>query len=208
MESLKSSRVDEILRRISDTAPTVPAAGSAAALTGAVAAALGCFVSRKSSQHAGNVRTSNLLQRLGDRFLRVQDACLDLMDRDVFAYTALVRAIHETGSGDSDPAAVKVKSAREDILDPPMKLAEHAVAMLRMGPLLMRYVHPPAITDAMVVLETAHGCFNSAILIAGENTAAIKDRNMRAACEKILENRRIQGDRLYHASRIGRQKKF
>ncbi len=208
MESLKSSRVDEILKRISSTTPTVPAAGSAAALTGAVAAALGCFVSRKSARHVENVRISHLLEHLGDRFLRVQESCLDLMDRDVFAYTALMRAIHETGSGNPDPAAVKVRAAQKDILDPPMKLAEYAVTMLRMGRLLLRYVHPPAATDAIVVLETAHGCLNSALWIAGENAAAIDDPDARATCGKILEKHRTRGDRLYHASRIGRQKKF
>lgn len=204
MEPLKTSRIDAVMKRISDTVPVAPAAGSAAALTGAAAAALGCFVSHLSARHTGDARIAVLLQKVGDRFAGLRETCLGLMDADVEAYTALVQAIRDTEADETDDALSGVSAARKDLLEPPMKLIDAALSMLKLSRLLMRHAYPSAYTDAAVSRETARGCLESALLIAEENISALKDREMRRNYRKTLEKYRSRGKRLSRSRRTGR----
>lgn len=87
-ESLTKLPIDEFLKRLASDAPT-PGGGSVAALTGALAAALGQMVSALTVGRPRFAAVESQVRAVADRLSRARDMLCKLVDEDAAAYGVL-----------------------------------------------------------------------------------------------------------------------
>lgn len=150
---LASLSAEALLDRIARDRPLLPAAGSAVALAGATAAALGGFVARIALSHSGP--DSQTLPPLVLRFDEIRGSLCDLITADADACIGFMQA------GDARD--------RNRIIGPPRAMAEYGVELLELCLSLFPCIHPPTKADLSVAAELAKACVDGALRILSDN---------------------------------------
>jgi formiminotetrahydrofolate cyclodeaminase len=192
-------RIHDFLKELGKEVPPLPAGGCAAALAGAMCAALEQFVIRLTIRKRKNPDSTVTLTEILPRLKDLQKKCVEMMDGDVQAYEQLMRALRmpTTTQVEKTRKGAALREAKVEVLGPPLALAEGGLEMLRYSRLLIEKTYPMAVADAGVATEMAHACLCSALWITRANLLGISDTKLVSQQVKILQRLQMEGDDLY-----------
>lgn len=158
---LSNLMVKEFLKRLSSEKPT-PGGGSAAALSGAVAAGLVSMAAKIS----GN-------QKIAEKSERFMKVLTGLIDKDAKAFEKVMKA-----KGKNREKALKYAT------EVPLQTARYSYEILKLAEALLKDCKPGVITDLGVAAKMAEAVVEGALLNVKVNLVSINDEGYK---EEILE---------------------
>jgi formiminotetrahydrofolate cyclodeaminase len=184
---LADKTVRELLDAFSSPAPT-PGGGSAAALSGAVAAALLAMVAGMPKTRNGTAEDRAALDAALPAVAALRAELMDLIDRDAAAYDLVVTAYRLPKATDADKAArqAAIRDAMRVATDVPMETARAAAALVALARTVAEHGNPSAKTDAAVAVQMAMTAFSGAMANVEVNLDAAGDETYAAAVRAEL----------------------
>ncbi|MGQ9700787.1 MAG: cyclodeaminase/cyclohydrolase family protein [Candidatus Bipolaricaulaceae bacterium] len=169
MEKLGGQIIRDFLQGLGSTEP-VPGGGTAAALSGALAAALVrkvAALAQKRGREVGEAvqRAEELLQK-----------CLELGEADAAAYAQVVSA-QKKGGEELEKALVRAAGV-------PLELAQKALALLDLAERLLSVCPKSARSDLAGAARLAWAACTSALYTVDANAQALRDEKFRAELGK------------------------
>ena len=151
---LTSLRVAELIDAFRSTNPT-PGGGSAAALAGAVGAALLAMVAAMPKNRAASEDDAARLRGAAGRSSTLSDALLELVDRDSDAYDAVVSAYRLPKGSDDEKAAraTAIAAAMRKAVAAPLETMQRAADALAMATVVAQLGTRNAASDVEVAIE-------------------------------------------------------
>jgi formiminotetrahydrofolate cyclodeaminase len=192
---LASKTVTELLEAFASPTPT-PGGGSAAALSGAVAASLLVMVAAMPKTKNGTPEDRAALDEALPKLQALQKRLTSLIDEDAASYDGVVAAYKLPKGTDEEKAARKraVQAAMRHATDIPLETFRAALALIPLGRVVAEHGNPNAKSDASVAVSmamTAAGAANANVEInldstgdaafAAETRFALKAETMEAA---------------------------
>jgi len=177
--------IGTFLEQLASSEPT-PGGGSAAALAGALAAALGAMVARLSTGKGGDDAAFVHTARTADR---ARTVLLDLAAQDAEAFAAVMRAMRLPRATDEQKRArqAALQSALPRAAEVPLRVMEETMQVLRLFPDLARTGNPHAVSDVAVGALLAHAAVHGALHNVRINASAIKDATLAAGLRADAE---------------------
>jgi formiminotetrahydrofolate cyclodeaminase len=138
-----------LLDRIASSAPT-PGGGSAAALTGAIGAALVSMVAGMKKSRTGSAHERTELDLAQSHAKEASDTLRALVDEDAVAYAAVVDAHRLPHGTEAEQAArqAAVDAALVRAVDVPLQTARACMMALGAASMALAYGNPKAVSDA------------------------------------------------------------
>lgn len=184
--------------KVSASDRPAPGGGSAAALAGSLAAALGQMVvrlteGRKAFAELAQDERDELMGRV-KKLEALQGVLTRLIEDDTEAYQAFMAAMRLPKGTDDEKAARReaMDKAAVDTLMVPLKTCEQSLAVLRLLPLVAEKGNPNCISDVGTAAQLAQAAVEGAALNVRINLPSIKEdklaedssNRVRAACEE------------------------
>lgn len=188
--TLRQLPVDELLERLSSSAP-IPGGGSAAALAGAMGAGLVAMVAALTVGRDEYADVEATARNLGATASTVRDDLLDLAQRDSEAYEAVVRARHLPRETDDERAARKaaLNDAMRLAAEVPLETARAALQVVELAALIAPIGNRNAASDAGVAAQLASAAVRGAILNVRINLPYLPpESSLRAEAPAELEH--------------------
>jgi len=184
--------VDKSVRQLLDAfaAPTpTPGGGSAAALTGALAAALLEMVASMPKTKNGTPEDRAALDAALPELKALRTALTGLVDRDSASYDAVVAAYKLPKTTDDEKAVRKaaVREAMRGATDVPLETARASLAVARLARVVAEHGNPNAKSDASVALGLAVQAGSGARANVEINLDSVGDADYAAAVRAELE---------------------
>jgi formiminotetrahydrofolate cyclodeaminase len=191
--------ISDFLGELARVAPPLPAGGCTAALAGALAAALGQFVTQLTIKKANNPDSTDGLTKILSRLIDLRQKCVETMDDDVREYEGVMQALRmpKTTQEEQAKREVALQEAKNAALASPMALIECGLEMLRYSLLLIKEGYQVALADAAVAAELAHACLWGGSWIAKANLLEISDPGIELPPVRTLEARQSEAEELY-----------
>ena len=175
MKTEKETRAIDWPKALS-AAQASPAAGSAAAITGAMGVALLIKLARLTPpQEIANH------DRLLARLLTARDRLAALADADASAIVAWIRTRRLSAS---DPVR---QAALQTLVDVPLEAAELCQAIRREAQSLLEYGHRPALPDGQAGIQLLRACQHTLCILIEANLHALVDTALVEAAKTRLE---------------------
>jgi formiminotetrahydrofolate cyclodeaminase len=165
MTTLSDLSVRELTARLASGEP-IPGGGSAAALAGAMAAALVSMVVELSVGKPGAAGHDAVLREAGEAAVQRRTALLDLAEEDAVAYAAVVRAQHlpKESEADREARARALRTAMVEAARVPLRTAEVAAEVLELAHTIAPIGNRNAASDAGVAARLAAASVHGALL--------------------------------------------
>ena len=184
--------VDKSVRQLLDAfaAPTpTPGGGSAAALAGAMAAALVEMVASMPKTKNGTPEDRTALDTALPELKSLRALLTDLVDRDAASYDAVVAAYKLPKTTDDERAARKaaVREAMRGATDVPIETARASLAVARLTRVVAEHGNPNAKSDASVALGLAMQAAGGARANVEINVDSVGDADYAVAVRAELE---------------------
>jgi len=191
--------IKRFLAELAKEAPTLPACGSALALTGALAASLEGFVTGLTLRHSKSPDANAQLTEVRLRLTTLQKECAKLMDQDLEEYTRVIQArkMPNSTKTQQDKRETALQEAKIAALGFPTDLIKYGLEMLHYSYMLLEEGHAPALADTAVAAEMAHATFRGALRIARANLEGISDLDFVAEHQRLLRELQTEGQNLY-----------
>ncbi len=182
---LADKTVKELLDAFSSASPT-PGGGSAAALSGAVAAALLAMVAGMPKTRNGTPEDRAALDAVLSTVTRLKTMLVDLIDRDAAAYDLVVAAYRLPKVTDEDKAArtSAIRRAMRVATEVPMETARAAAALVALATIVAEHGNPSAKTDAAVAVQMAMTACVGAVANVEVNLDGVGDETYAAAIRR------------------------
>jgi formiminotetrahydrofolate cyclodeaminase len=150
-DSLLDRRCTELLDEIASSAPT-PGGGSAAALTGATAAALVCMVASMKATRTGSDHERAELQLSLAHARESGGRLRGLVDEDARAFEAVLaaRRLPHAAAGEADARLLAIRTANHEATRVPLETARQCAIVLGAASVALAYGNPKASSDARV----------------------------------------------------------
>jgi methenyltetrahydrofolate cyclohydrolase len=179
--------VREMVERLATTDP-VPGGGSAAALAGAMAAALVRMVVSLTADREAGLDPASDIGRIASAATTWQSELLNLADLDANAYAAVVRARRLPRDTDLERQTrdVQVAAAVREATRAPLQTLNAASAVLELAEQLAPLGSARAISDVGVAAMLAAASARGAALNVQINLQAVTDRALRAEADEAL----------------------
>jgi formiminotetrahydrofolate cyclodeaminase len=188
----------ELTARLASREP-IPGGGSAAALAGAMGAALVAMVAELSIGRADASVHQAQLHDLRDSAVARQSALLDLAEEDAAAYAAVVAA-RRMPKEDEAARAARARILRTTMVaaaEVPLRTAQVAAEVLDMARRIAPIGNPNAVSDAGVAAQLASAAVRGALLNVRINLPYLP------AGEPLLETAPAEVERLETAAEAG-----
>lgn len=169
--------VDEVA-----SSSVAPGGGSAAALSGAIAAALGSMTATLTFAKLKTQENHEILLKAGDVLKRIKSDALRAVDQDTIAFNKVVAAFREKKTLPADAGAKKIEDAYKAAAAVPLSVARSAVELLETLKNLMAVCQRSVISDLAVAVHLALAAVNGAAWNVRVNLAEIKDKEW---CETL-----------------------
>jgi formiminotetrahydrofolate cyclodeaminase len=176
----KTTTIEKFLEAAAAKQPT-PGGGSAAALAGALAAAMGEMVLNYSVGKKGLEEHDGILRSALAEFQRAREMLLELMAEDQSAYEALTAARKIAGA--SAHRLAEIEEAAMMCVQVPQAMAGTAGAMLELADQLVEKVNRHLLSDLAVCAELAMAAIRAALYNVRVNLTEIGDTEQRRLIE-------------------------
>lgn len=190
---MKDQPLGQFLDRLASSDPT-PGGGTAAAVTGAMAAGLLAMVSRLSMEKGGDDASfSRTLERM--EAARVE--LMDLAVRDAEAFDAVMRAMRLARATEEEKRTRQgaVQAALKGAADVPLAVAARSLAVLEAAPGLAASGNPNLVSDVGVGALLAYSAVHGALLNVRINLASLKDERYRSMTLNRVQTLAAEADR-------------
>jgi formiminotetrahydrofolate cyclodeaminase len=190
--------LDEFAARLA-SADATPGGGSAAAASGAFAAALVAMLARLSVGRGGD---DGLFTRTAESMDAARSRLLDGVAEDARAYDAVMGARRMPRGSDLEKAArtQAIQAAMREAAEVPMDVADLSLAVLEAARAILPEANPNAASDGGVAVLLADAALLGAVANVRINLAAIKDEAYRASAAVRVEEAVRRGAELREAS--------
>ena len=177
--SLAGLSLNDFLSRLASDAPA-PGGGAAAALAGALGAALMAMVAGVTLRRSDSDAAVTKMREIRDRAAELQDNLRELIDADAQAYDDVIDAFrpapqHSSSTREGDSAADRQQAALRQATDVPVAIAAACVDVLKLAVPVAHLGNPNAIADAAAGARLADAGLQSAALNVRSNLARIHD---------------------------------
>ena len=182
-----------------------PGGGSAAALEGALGAALTAMVCGLTVGKAKYAASQELVESVREKCAALQVRFLDVMDRDTEAFNAVAAAFALPKGTEEEKAARSgaIQAALWGCIDTPMEMMELAAETLELTESLLGRFNDSAASDLGVAALSLRSAIQGAWLNVRINISSIKDQDLaersRARGEALLAKALPAADRIYNA---------
>lgn len=164
MPDMRSRSIGGFLQELASSSAT-PGGGSVAALSGAIAADLGCMVCRLTM----NKKPSDDLADLLQCFTSLEENFLDLADADELAFSAVMDAYRIDRADERRPAMIAAALLKATGV--PQRVAEKGIDLLEHLCMLAPLGSKQSVSDAGVAAHLAEAGVKSALLNVRINLA-------------------------------------
>jgi formiminotetrahydrofolate cyclodeaminase len=163
--SLSQLSIRELTARLASSEP-IPGGGSAAALAGAMGAALVSMVVELTVGRPDAADQADTLRDLGEKAAQRMRALLDLAEEDAVAYAAVVRArrLPKETEADREARADALRTAMVEAARVPLRTAEEAAEVLALAHAVAPIGNRNAASDAGVAAQLAAASVRGALL--------------------------------------------
>ncbi len=187
----------DLLEALSAPEPT-PGGGSAAALAGAVGAALLAMVAGLPKTRHGTDEDRAALADARRRLLAARVELAALVDRDAEAYAEVVQAYRLPKATDAEQTARRaaIERALRGAIDAPLAVMRACASCAREAEVVARHGSPAASSDVGVALELLGAALRGAQLNVEINLGSLKDA---ASVATTREAARAAAEALDHA---------
>ena len=199
---LTEKPVTIFLDELASSAPA-PGGGSAAALSGALGAALVSMVCNLTLGKKKYADVQEDIEALLEKSEALRKELTDLLEEDVKAYTAYSQAAKMPRQTEEQKAerSKAMQSALKGATDVPLCIAEAAVKVMYLCRPAAEKGNVWAVSDAGVAVLLAEAALRSAALNVLINLGSLKDAEFvaekRAKLESLLEGKGVMRDEIY-----------
>lgn len=155
MEQFKDQTLQQYLQRLSERTPT-PGGGSAAALAGALGAALISMVANYSLGKGKSPEIEAEIKKTLQQSEKLRERLLELVDLDAQAYLGVVEARKK-----DDPAK---KAAAQKAREVPLEIGRRCYEAVELTPYLVSHGNTYLLSDIQVGNELLLSAFRSAMI--------------------------------------------
>jgi methenyltetrahydrofolate cyclohydrolase len=172
--------IKKFLERLASGEP-VPGGGSAAALSGALAASLSEMVARLTLNKADNAALEEKMSTLIDQASSLRAKLTGDVDKDSDAYARVMDAFHLPKGSEAEKTAraTAIQEAMKEAARVPLSVAESGVALLKLAGVAVSEGNSSAITDGLVAVLMARSSVIGALYNVRINLVSINDRAFR-----------------------------
>ncbi|MBC7286705.1 MAG: cyclodeaminase/cyclohydrolase family protein [Armatimonadetes bacterium] len=195
MDSVVAKRltVEEYLDKLAARLPA-PGGGSASALVGAAGAALAAMVANFTVGNPKYTAVEADVQRVLEEVEAHRSTLMDLIQADMDAYSE-VSAAYKLPK--EDPSRTEaIQKALRLAADPPRRIIEHCLAVLRLLPELLEKGNQNLVSDGGVAASLAHAALKCAWLNVEINLAHMDDSEYVADERERLRRSLEEAERL------------
>lgn len=180
--------IEAFLDRLASSAPT-PGGGAAAALIGALSAALVSMVCQLTIGRPRFASVDAAMQRVRLKSEQARQRLLALADEDAVAYAGVAAALRlpRTTEDERLGRAAAIQQALVDAVRPPLEAVRECRSLLPLCLEVAAHGNPTVVSDAGVAAELAAAGVRASVLNARVNLAAIKDDVFVARSEAEIE---------------------
>jgi len=166
----------DFLQRLASGAPT-PGGGSAAALAGALAAALVSMVCRLTIGRAKFAAIEGEMQRTLERAERLRQRLIRAVDEDAQAYESVVAAYRLPRGSETErqTRSATIQAALHEAIRVPLNVARDCAELLDMAQFVAQRGNPSAVSDARVASLLAEAALRGAAYNVQINLSSLKD---------------------------------
>jgi formiminotetrahydrofolate cyclodeaminase len=199
---IKDKSVKSFLDELAGKAST-PGGGSAAAVMGAMGAALVSMVGNFTIGKKGYEAVESEMRELLDASEDLRDRLTEMIRQDVEAFDRVMAAYGMPKDTEAQKAArgAAIQSALKEAADVPLNCARLCGDVIRLTAPMARDGNKNVISDAGVAVLAAEAALRSAALNVYVNLASIKDddfvKSRRAQIESILDGTREMTEEVY-----------
>ncbi len=189
--SLTTLRLDEFLVALASGEPT-PGGGAAAALAGALAAALVAMTCHLTLGRPKFAAVEPDVQRLLQAAEAARSRLQAAIDADAAAFRTVIEAtrLPRADAAAAQARTAAIQAALRAAAQPPLAVAQDCAAVLDLGQQAVELVNPSAISDIAVAATLAVAALEGAAENVEVNLALIHDADYVAATRRQLEQMR------------------
>jgi len=189
----KDQKIADFLETLSSDTPT-PGGGTAAALTGALAASLVSMVASLSTGKKKYEGYESLYEETIGKMKQMSEKLQDDMDNDASAFNGVMKALKMSKKTPEEKKARKaaLQKSMKKAADSPLKIAECVVKVAVYAKEMVKYGNKNAVSDAYCALELSKASFNMAKENIDINLSSIKDKEYCAKVEGRVEELKTQ----------------
>lgn len=168
--------MDEFLADLASDSPA-PGGGSAAAVVGALSAALSSMVANLTIGKSGYENLSEDYKNLLSETVEIRDEFLEAIAEDMDAYNKVMDAyrLPKDSKQEKEERTSKLQQALKGATEPPMKMAELAREVLDISRTCAKTGNKHAVTDAGASAILAEATTRTALLNVDINLGSIND---------------------------------
>lgn len=157
----------------------VPGGGSIAALNGALASSLAAMVGRLTVGKKGYDSVEELMQKIVEKMVELQQEFVELIDKDSEAYNSVFACFKMPKVTDEEKSArsAAIQEATKNAALIPMEVARKAYAMMPYIADVANLGNRNAVTDACVAMMAARSAVLGALLNVKINLGSLKDKD-------------------------------
>lgn len=178
MDNLMKLSCEEFLEKLASKEP-VPGGGGAAALGGAISAALASMVANLTLGKEKFLAVESEMLRLVAASEYLRQELLQLAQEDASVFEAFMNCYKMPKATDAEKALrqAKIQEAAKMAAEIPLKIGEKSLAVLLLAAEAVELGNPAVITDAAVAALMARAAVRSAVYNVKINLNLINDRD-------------------------------
>lgn len=180
--------VRSFLERLASAEPA-PGGGSAAALTGAEAAALVAMVARTTLRKAAYRGVYDQMSAIVKQADQLRDRLLSYIDLDALVYSRFVAARRLPQNNEAEQAAreAAIQNALADAVSIPLQTLDACTQVLALAQQVSRYGNVNAAGDTLVAALLAQAAMAGALRNGKENARGLADAALAGAAQDGLD---------------------
>jgi methenyltetrahydrofolate cyclohydrolase len=200
MMQTKSQTIEAFCSQLAAGTPA-PGGGAAAAVTGAMGAALVSMVAGLTVGREKYAAVHAEMEHLQKAGAREMEALLTCADEDQAAFNTVMAAfaLPKTSDEEKRQRQMAVQSAYQTATEAPLKTMEHALAVMRSALAAASRGNTNALSDAYVGFLTASACFEGALWNVAINLGSMKDETYKATVVETVGRLRRERDEVASA---------
>lgn len=197
MSDFSCQTLQELLGALASEAPT-PGGGTAAAVAGAMGAALTGMVATLTLSREKYAQAHDAIRPIGEAAAAGRMELLALARRDAEAYDAVVaaRRLPKESEEQKSERARAMAAATRQAAEIPMETARLAVRLLESLPELVEKGNPNAASDAGAAALLLEAAAEAALLNVGINLAGAEDPDFVSRMQKETADLQVEGQRI------------